>query len=514
MKTNKDTLKELTRIKKLVSDNNITKNQFTRDIICREKSWITEHKIRKLFKNFKIFKDLVFSSEKTCDAQVSCYEDRGKYLFNRSTKDYIFDFTDVKNIGKSYVFNQTEINAIIQDYSNYDKCPKTLTEVSRIHKIPPWVLKKILNALNIVHDSLPLTSEYIEESSKSEDEISSDLLSQRTFNIYQKYTQQSWNQIQSNSDKWIQFERGIISPLKDILSTFQGPSKEDLLSVCKYDNSDNISTDDIVYIATLSDLHFGDFARKEDTFYSKKNWDIEDTKKALNVYVEKIHKDLNNRKCIPNECVVLSCGDILDSLSGFTDKNTKLNTNPIGISQFKYAFESLILFFTSLIKLFPKITVRSVPGNHDSLGDILLFEALKIYFKDYSNINFNITTCRWDVFILGNSLFVMEHGYSAKFKSKVPEDTKSKEVYVQKLIIDSLSKMSSCDSIKNRYFIMGDRHSYSQKMMSSFEFIQLPSIVESNVYADNLNLHNRPRQQCFILDKTDGIIETISCYTD
>lgn len=473
---------------------------------------ISSHKISDIFGSFTEFKNHLRENYKSVNngkikKNKEPYINMGKYLYNQRTKDYIFDFTDVKNIGKVYTFNETQIMAILQDYSNFDKCPKTIVEVSRIHKIPPWVLKKILNALGKVHDSLPLTDEYMENSDKSEEQIAEDLLATRTFNIYQKFNQSTWKQIQENSDKWIQFENGVLSPLKDVLSTLK---IDPFIPIKSKLNKQKIENQ--VYIVCLSDLHFGCSSSKENTFYSKEDWNIDKTVIALRKYIDSIKKDLLNRKFIPNSCVVFSVGDILDSLSGFTDKATKLNTNPIGIKQFRIAVNALVEFFCELKSLFPKISVRSVPGNHDSLGDILLFEFLKIYFKNDNSITFTITTCRWDMFNIGNNLFVLEHGYSAKYKNKVPYDDKSRENYVQKLFIEKSSEFTN--PIKNRYFVMGDRHHYEQKTLSSFEFIQLPTIVESDEYSDNLNLKSRPRQQCFILDNSNGIIETLNFYTD
>jgi hypothetical protein len=61
---------------------------------------------------------------------------------------------------------------------------------------------------------------------------------------------------------------------------------------------------------------------------------------------------------------------------------------------------------------------------------------------------------------------------------------------------------------------MGDRHHYNQKEMSSFEFIQLPTLVPSDDYADNLNLSSRARQICFVMDAQKGIIKTINFFID
>lgn len=443
------------------------------------------------------------------------YVDKGNYWYNPNTGDYLFDFSSVPNIGKPIVIPKTQLHAIQQAYSNFDKNPKAINAIAITQKIPAFILKKIFTALGFTHDSLPVTSELIEETNNDE-KIADDLLAIRQFNIYEKFTHATWKQVQEQANKWINYEKGFYNPIIDAINSFEFPKVDwnsyEFGSKDKFNEEDWDS--DKYYIVSLSDIHFGAFADKNNLFLSDEDWNLEKTQEAIFSYAKQIYRDLANRKSRPKNLVILSVGDLLNSLSGFTDKGTPLINQYSGVTQFKTALNSLSIFFQTLLKIWDgskgTIDVYSVSGNHDSMGDYCLMVALEKIFE--SKIKFHIGSTRWQIFQLGSNLFVMEHGYSAKYKSKVPVADKSKETYIQKLLIEKLGEFSN--PIDHRYFVMGDRHHYSQKEMSSFEFIQLPSLMAHDEYSDALNLSSRPRQVTFILDKKIGITEVINHYFD
>lgn len=548
-------------------------DKLTRRFLCREAKFITEYEITKYFGSFGNFvklckqafdyseeglenefsdndyyddneendEDLVLNGSEnqpifeskydrlsglTEEAKESLYDmipfaregyiDKGNYWYNPNTGDYLFDFSSVPNIGKPIVIPKTQLHAIQQAYSNFDKDPKAINAIAIKQKIPAFILRKIFTALGFTHDSLPVTSELIEETDNDE-KIASDLLAIRQFNIYEKFTHATWKQIQEQANKWINYEKGFYNPVVDAINTFEFPkinwdtyqfgSNKDRFKESEWD-------DEKYYIVSLSDIHFGAFADKNNLFLSDEDWTLEKTREAIFRYAEQIYRDLDNRKSKPKNLVILSVGDLLNSLSGFTDKGTPLINQYSGVTQFKAALDSLSIFFQTLLKIWDgsngSIEVYSVNGNHDSMGDYCLMVALEKIFE--SKIKFHIESTRWQIFQLGTNLIVMEHGYSAKYKSKVPTADKSKETYIQKLLIEKIGYFS--DPIAHRYFIMGDRHHYSQKEMSSFEFIQLPSLMAHDEYSDALNLSSRPRQVSFIMDKQMGITESINHYFD
>ena len=431
-------------------------------------------------------------------------------IYNKATEDYVFDFTNIANIANVITIKKNQLFAILQDYSNFDGNPKTISEIALKHKIPPFILEKVFQKLRFRHASLPITNAYIAEN-EDEEKVVEDLAAIKRFNIAEKFNHQQWKEIQTNAQKWLMFEQCVFNPIKDILSTVKLPTVE-------VDNSEPLDlplyNENEAFIVTLSDIHFGAFTDSNNCFYTDKDWTIEDTQKAIDSYIYQIEQELKNMVIQPSDCIVLSCGDILHSITGFTDKGTQLIVNPKGVSQFKIALESISYFLTRLAILWKdtgtRIKVKAVSGNHDSFGDWVLFTCLEQMFKKV--MDFEIASSKWLLFQYGENACVIEHGYSAKYNSKVPQDDKSKENYVQKLLLEKITQLDF--PINNRYFFMGDRHHYNQKEMSSFEFIQLPTLVPSDEYADNLNLSGRARQMCFVMNKKKGITKTLNFYVD
>ena len=494
-----------------------------RQVFCREHKWISEGDVKRVFGNFTRFKKVfeyirneagnrlnksIDRSENPSVAEQTANAKEQKYIYNPETKDYVFDFTNVSNIGNVITLKDTQVYAIVQDYSNFDKSPKTINDIALKHKIPAFVLKKILHALSITHDSLPLTDELVAES--EDGKIVDELMQIRKFNIFEKFNHLTWKDIQANSDKWIQFETGVLNPLTAIVENYKPTEREFNYNPL---NPRGIVDYGKTYIVTLSDWHFGCYGDKNNMFYADKDWTIEETLSNVDKYLQQIQLDLEGRTNIPGKVLILSVGDMLDSLSGFTTHGTKLNTNPKGITQFSIALEAIDYFLKSLIEMFPEdvdFQLKSVSGNHDAIGDYVLFNTLKYIFR--GQIECDIASSRWLMFQIGSNIFVMEHGYAAGYPSKVPSSDVAKENYIQKLLLEKMGEFKL--PIKNRYFIMGDRHHYLQKVMSSFEFIQLPTWVAHDEYAENLNLSSRPRQITLVIDDENGVEQVINHYFD
>ena len=110
----------------------------------------------------------------------------------------------------------------------------------------------------------------------------------------------------------------------------------------------------------------------------------------------------------------------------------------------------------------------------------------------------------------------MEHGYSPFYKSKVPKVVSAKEAYVHRLITKETQTLAAQGKvIKNNYFFMGDLHHFTSKDFPMFEFIQLPTCVSSDKYADHLNLAGtRNKQLTFIMDNDLGIKSIVNHYLD
>ena len=152
-------LNEIECIEKLLKNPEIANcKTITRDFFCRTKKWISEHTIKNVFGSFQRFKDVfglcsvkpvqvtLTDNETPSVAEQTSHAKEQKYIYNKETGDYVFDFTNISNIGNVITLKDTQVYAIVQDYSNFDKSPKTINDIALKHKIPAFVLKKILHA--------------------------------------------------------------------------------------------------------------------------------------------------------------------------------------------------------------------------------------------------------------------------------------------------------------------------------------------------------------------------------
>ena len=502
-------------LNKYIKDNNPA--CLSRDIFLyylkKDNYNISKGLINKHFGSYTNFKKVCTNFNK--DAKEHEEVDKGDFVsvseyydYNDNTGEYRFNFLDFKNIGKLITLPRHQVYAILQAYSGYDGNKSTIKEIANIHKLSSYIVKAILRVLNFTHDDLPLTNEDI--SKKTEAECISDLLDTVKGNIHNEFQKHLWDEQIRKAKNWDLFEAKKLNPYKSIIDNWNPP---------KYESSLNphykpFGKGDQTYIVTISDLHFGLKTSPEDTFWSNKEWNTESAVEAIKTYVSSIEKDLESRLEVPRECVLMSLGDILHSISGFTTKGTALEVDTKGPQQFKAALDSLSYLISFLSKKFKKLKVKAVSGNHDYFGDWVLFAALEKYFSKETNIEWDICTERWCSFTVGNNLVIMEHGYSPFYKSKVPKSNSAQEAYIHRLInkeTNALAKESK--TVENSYFFMGDLHHYTSKDFPLFEFIQLPTCVAADKYADHLNLAGtRNKQLTFVMDNTLGIISTINHY--
>ena len=484
---------------KLCSSLNVTK--LSRDVFC-SKSKVTKSQIEKYFGTYSNFLKSINDPGETPFVEVS-----DKYSINATTGEYRFDFLDNKNIGKLIVIPRTQIYAILQAYSNFDGKSKSLNAIALEFGLTKHILKAILNALEFTHDDLPITASDLSE--KSDSQITADLLATRLGSINAEFQKRSWKEIQSDANKWSAYRAKTLNPFKDVLNTWEPKFYVPKLTSF----APKAAKAGGEYIVTISDLHFGLKTSSSQTFYSNKDWTTESAKVAIKNYIESIKQDLANRNQYPKYCRLISLGDILHSVSGFTTKGTPLEVDTKGPEQFLAALNSLTELIDFLSRNFIQVNINAVSGNHDYFADWVLFTALEKTFKD-RNIHFTIATERWQGFNIGKNLVVMEHGYSPFYKSKVPKGAAPKEAYIQRLMMKTEQDMNNAGIIvKNRYFFMGDLHHYVAQDYPMFEFIQLPTVVAADAYADHLNLAGSRSKQCtFLFDNDKGLIQTINHY--
>ena len=424
-----------------------------------------------------------------------------KYVYNPESKLYVF-LTEGK-LGKNVKLQDYEVKSIIKTYSNYDGDESSINEVCLKFNITRQALIEVLKSLNFTHDTLPFLPEELLHI--DEDKAVDELIQDKRFIIHQKLQKKDWNQTKEDAAKWNSLISGVINPIQEFLSSWE--PKSSYLTPLSINRSN--SNEQYEMVVGLSDVHFGAYLRNSDV-YNHKEWSTEKTKELISEYAKNIKSDVSKRNYSIKKLNIVSVGDIIHTLSGLTNKGTVLEYDHKGIDQFKFAFEAICQFIESLGDTFEYINVYSVGGNHDFVGDWMLFNTLEKYFRNENRITFYNSATRWIDFKIVNSLFIAEHGYSHQYKSKVPASGPAREAYIQNLFIKHSNKHQN---INSRYFICGDQHSLQYDEYNNFEMVRFSSSVGGDKYPDHCNLHSRQRQNAFIVD-SKGIKEIINYYFD
>lgn len=420
-----------------------------------------------------------------------------KYTFNENTKKYIFHSNE--KFGKNIVLGEKKVNTIIELYSNYNKRPFTMGEISLKMNIPKVVVEFIIKAMGITHDSLPFTHEKIDAG--DEESLVDEMLDNKAFQINQKFEKLDWKKTQEDAQKWRELEYQYIDPFKQYLASWT-PPKFTPLKVPSFKNAKS----DKVFVAVLSDLHFG-AASNARYMFNRESWTTVDTVAAVDQYARQIVAEVADRKSSFKKCVVIGLGDLIHSVLGKTARGTELKYDVVREEQFDYALNSLTAFLERMAEIFETVECHDVGGNHHYELDMALFRALGLYFRSDSRMSFTHHSTRPAAFRIDNTLIMMDHGADSVERVYVPSGGKL-EKHVNNILLNNLHLL---EGVNTKLFIQGDKHHFEHLEFSTFEYIMFGTILGSDEHAATNNWHNRSRQSCMVLDP-NGLREIIHIY--
>lgn len=422
-----------------------------------------------------------------------------KYVYNKENDKYV---VHLKAANGNIVLPGDTVRGIFQNYSNWYNNEKSINEICRNYKIPRNYFTELKNVFGITHDSEPVTPEELIE--RDLHEMTDDILQKKKFQLHQEFQRKSWKQTEEAASKWFKFEEGIFNPFTNFLSSWTPPK---YTPVTKPKNDKPVKKSKALLVG-LSDVHFGAKANSKDS-YRGKDYSTEKAVEALEIYAENIRTLVKDRSYQFQECVLSSLGDILHTTgSGFTTKGTMLVHDCLKEEQFNIAFNSILNFINTLLELFPKVSVKSVKGNHNDFGDYILFKSLEFYFRTEKRISFEVFQTDHGIFNINKNLFVISHGYSAEYKGRIPSSTKARESYIANLF---LAKPEALIGVNQKILLTADQHHLEMREYAEFEHYMLSTTVKGDKHSESMGMNNIPRQSCFILDD-EGIKEIVYSY--
>jgi hypothetical protein len=394
-----------------------------------------------------------------------------KYIYNKEDDKYVIY---LKAASSNVVLSGDVVRGIKENYSNWCGEKNSINQLSRNYKIARNYMVEILRALGITHDSEPVTNEELLD--KTVDVITNDLLQKKKFKLHQEFQKRSWKDTEEAASKWFRFQEGVYDPFINFLEGWEPPKHTPV----KYTGPNTKKNNNKTLLVGLSDVHFGAKTNSNESYRSK-GYSTQEAVECIETYAESIKQIVQDRNYGFSECVLTSLGDILHTTGGgFTTKGTPLVHDCIKEEQFNFAFNSIVKFIDNLLSLFPSVKVKSVKGNHNDVGDYILFEALKAYYRTDDRIFFDNFQADHGLFKIENCLFIISHGYSAEYRGRLPASGKARESYVANLF---LSKPQELIGITQKVLITADQHHLEMKEYAEFEHYMLSTPVRGDKHS-------------------------------
>lgn len=402
-----------------------------------------------------------------------------KYTYDRETDTYVLNF---KHRVKPFVIKGYKVRAIRLAISNTVSPSETSTEICLKYKIQSDDLEALKKAFDLARDAFPITDEEVEYQPVEQSAVQ--ILEAKRSQIAQIIEKEEWREIKKDAENWRHFVVKDLDPFCAYIENWAAPK----ITVPKSRLKKTLDRDLII---TLTDVHGGAIAQPE-LMQNGEAWDKDEFLKFFESYKKSIQDKISEVK--PSKLLLFSLGDILDGLRGTTEKGTRLEQEFSRDEQFDLVFNSIVDFIGFLISFGLPVEIHNCRGNHDSLSNYVMFEAIKKAFTTNSALQiFNYKT-PFGVFKRRNTVFIISHGANDVIDAKIPH-SQQREAYFQRIIINNLHLI---DKNTNIVAIAGDIHHRTFNEYSNFDFYTVGSPSRS-LYADRLNLHARPSQTLFVL---------------
>ena len=433
-------------------------------------------------------------------ATPSKIEVHPKYTYNHADDCYVIN---VKHRVKPLVLKGFKVRALQMAISNAVTPSQTGREICAKYCLSEEDFDEIKKAFGLTRDSFPLTDEELIDSTveQSADKI----LEEKRSAVYQAAEKAEWKETQKDADLWRAFQLKELDPFAASLEAWKAPKISKVVALKGKEAKKE------TLVIGLSDLHFG-AASNARYMFQRPDWGTKDTVAAVEKYCQSILAMIEERKSAFAKIIILGMGDLIHSLNGKTARGTELLYDCIKEEQFEYALTSLTSFMGTIASSVAcPVEVHSVYGNHNYEAEMALFRALERTFTGNSSIKFCHYSTRPACFVEGSTLLLLDHGADAIERAYVPTGSESKlQLHVQSLLLQVPHLLTG---VKEKLFIMGDKHHFEHLEFNDFQFIMLGTMLGADQHAAVNNWKNRPRQSCLIIDE-NGLKSVHHVYFD
>lgn len=401
-----------------------------------------------------------------------------KYTFNKETDTYI---TFLDRCKVRIQLSGAQHRAMKDAYSNWTGKPETINEICRTFGMRRDWFIEYKSVHGWTHDSEPVTTE--ELLSRDEDDMVEDILQKKKQSLYKAFEKKKWRLIQSDHEKWQNFDQNVFQPLLAHVQKNLPAYKPPMLNI-------NKSKEPFAVILSPFDLHFGKHGWEDETGSSYSRQEARD---LLMEHTGNLGTLISNFGK-PEKIICGSGSDWLhiDNPQGGTTRGTPQDCDGT-YSQILIEGSELAHDHVEMLRQIAPVEWYPVPGNHDRSAAMTIMLYLQAIYKDSKDVKITVNPKRRQYTLYGDSLLGFSHGDSVK-----PGDA---HAVMTKEAADLWAQSN------RQYWFCGHLHHEVIREIHGLTHIQLKSLSGMDRFHSNAGYITSGRAlQAFIVTKDKGIV--------
>lgn len=320
-------------------------------------------------------------------------EERDRYVRNRDSGTYVFTLAGQ---ARDVVLSEARVDAMVRDYSAAVDKPATINEIVRVHGLTRPVVRGVLHALGVTHDSLPWTPERIAEA--TEDELAEEAGQLRAQGIYRRIEREKWRAIEADAQRWRRAREELLQPILGWLAEHAPRYAPPIVRI-------PIGIEPWALVVGLTDEHWGVQAR---------GWTREQHRARYLALLQRVLADVAHlgrpeRVIVP----IGSDGLHVDTATRTTTAGTRVETDApaaeLLTSWVAYKTEQI-----DTLRALGPVELWVLPGNHDSLLAVAAGEILAAWYREAPDVAIVRCPTSTPATLYGQTLVALSHGDSHK----------------------------------------------------------------------------------------------------
>jgi hypothetical protein len=401
-----------------------------------------------------------------------------KYTYNKETDTYI---TFLDRCKVRIQLSGSQHRAMKDAYSNWTGKPETINEICRTFGMRRDWFIEYKSVHGWTHDSEPVTTE--ELLTRNEDDMVEDIIQKKKQSLYKAFEKKKWRLIQSDHEKWQNFDQNVYQPLLAHVQKNLPHYKPPVLDIGKADEP-------FAVVLSPFDLHYGKHGWEDETGQSynrqeARNLLIEHTTN-LGEMIAKFGK--------PEKIICGSGSDWLhiDNPQGGTTRGTPQDCDGT-FSQILIEGSELAHDHVEMLRQIAPVEWIPVPGNHDRSSAMTTMLYLQAMYKNAKDVTVRVSPARRQYVLYGDSLLGFNHGDSVKVGDLQAVMTK-----------EAADKFSQSNY---QYFFTGHLHHEVIREIHGLTAIQLKSLSGIDRWHSNAGYITSGRAlQAFVVSKDKGVV--------